>query len=69
MTHKYEKILRLQEVLEVVGLGRSSIYKSIADGKFPKQVKLGPRSVGWMESEIQEWIQQRISDRNQSNSK
>ena len=69
MTHKYEKILRLQEVLEFVGLGRSSIYKSIADGRLPKQVKLGTRSVGWIESEIQEWIQQRIPDRNQSNSK
>lgn len=54
------KILRLEAVVEKTGKPRSSIYWMIEQGLFPKQIKLGKRSVGWLESEIDEWIKQRI---------
>ena len=47
------KILRLPEVEARTGKSRSSIYKCVADGTFPKQIKLGPRAVGWVEAEIE----------------
>jgi prophage regulatory protein len=56
-----ERILRLPEVMERTGLGRSSIYLNISENTFPKQISLGERSVGWLESEINAWIAQRIT--------
>ncbi len=53
-------ILRLPEVKRSTGLSRSTIYLRIAEGTFPKQVSLGDRAVGWLEAEIQEWLQRRI---------
>ncbi len=49
-------ILRLPAVMEKVGLSRSSIYSRVRAGTFPKPVQLGERAVGWLESEIDEWI-------------
>lgn len=56
-----ERILRLPEVMERTGLGRSSIYLNISENTFPKQIGLGERSVGWLESEVNAWIAKRIS--------
>jgi prophage regulatory protein len=53
-------ILRLPEVKRSTGLSRSTIYLRIAEGTFPKSVSLGGRAVGWLEAEIQQWLQQRI---------
>ena len=53
-------ILRLPEVKKSTGLSRSTIYLRIAQGAFPKSVSLGGRAVGWLEAEIQEWLQQQI---------
>jgi len=47
----------------MTGLSRSAIYALIADGQFPAQVNLGPRTVGWVESEIFDWIESRIAAR------
>jgi len=55
------KILRLPEVMRNTGLARSTIYKMIAGKNFPAQILLGLKSVGWLESDIQNWIQERIS--------
>jgi len=57
MTHR---ILRLPEVMTRTGLSRSTIYLRISDGTFPKPVNLGGRAVGWVEAEIQEWLQRQI---------
>jgi prophage regulatory protein len=57
------KIIRLKQVMDVTGLARSTIYKYIADGVFPKNISLGGRSVGWLESEIQDWIRAKIEER------
>ncbi len=59
-------ILRLPQVKKITGLSRSSIYAMIADGNFPQQVSLGERSVGWLENEIREWIEQRAELRGQT---
>ena len=54
------RLLRLQQVGEITGLRRSMIYQLEADGNFPKRVKLATRAVGWVESEIRDWIAARI---------
>lgn len=54
-------ILRLPAVKSLTGLSRSTIYLRISYGQFPKAVSLGARAVGWVESEIQDWLEQRIS--------
>jgi prophage regulatory protein len=56
-------ILRLPAVKSRTGLSRSTIYLHIAQGTFPAPVSLGERAVGWIESEIDEWIARRIAER------
>lgn len=51
------KFIRLAEVKELTALSRSSIYKFIAEGTFPAQIKLGERIAAWKLSEIQEWME------------
>ena len=53
-------ILRLPEVKARTGLSRSTIYLKMSEGSFPEPISLGARSVGWIESEIDAWIAQRI---------
>ncbi|MCZ6624948.1 MAG: AlpA family transcriptional regulator [Deltaproteobacteria bacterium] len=53
-------ILRLPAVKATTGLSRSTLYKRIGEGAFPKAVNLGGRTVGWIEEEIQAWIQGKI---------
>jgi prophage regulatory protein len=57
------RIIRLKEVIYSTGLARSTIYKYIGEGTFPKSVSLGERSVGWIDTEVQEWIFARIEER------
>ena len=58
------RILRMKMVIEITGLARSTVYKYIAEGIFPKPIPLGGRSVGWVESEVFAWIQARVAERN-----
>jgi prophage regulatory protein len=55
-----QNILRLPEVKKRTGLSRSTIYLRITQDTFPKPISLGARSVGWLDSEIEAWIQARI---------
>ncbi|KRV02456.1 phage transcriptional regulator AlpA [Pseudomonas aeruginosa] len=57
------RIIRLKEVIESTGLARSTIYKYIAEGTFPKPVSLGDRCVGWVDGEVHDWILARIEER------
>ncbi|KTG18925.1 transcriptional regulator [Pseudoalteromonas sp. XI10] len=57
------RLIKLKEVMQKTSLGHSSIYKFIAEGTFPKQVSLGARSVAWVESEVDDWIMEKITDR------
>ena len=54
------KILKLPTVMEKTGCGRSTIYKKISEGDFPTPIKLGERSVGWVEAEVDEWLDRQI---------
>jgi len=54
----YTKFLKLPEVRARTAKSRSSIYQGVKDGTFPKQIKIGgPRAVGWIESEIEDYLQ------------
>jgi len=53
-------ILRLPAVQVRTGLSRSTIYLRISEGRFPKPVSRGNRAVGWIEAEINDWLNQRI---------
>ena len=55
------RILKLPEVIQITGLARSTIYLRMKEKRFPTHIKLGERSVGWLEKEIQGWLDQRIS--------
>lgn len=57
------KILKLPEVMKATALSRSSIYAFVSKGKFPAPVKLSERAVGWLESEIAAFINQRVEQR------
>ena len=58
-----DSILRMDQVEKATGYKRPTIYKMQKAGNFPKSVSLGARAVGWVESEIQEWVQARIDAR------
>lgn len=51
-----ERLLRLKEVIERTGIGRSTVYRKIEAGEFPEAYKLGSFAVRWKESEIDAWI-------------
>ena len=56
-----QRFLRLEEVELVTGLAKSSIYEAMAKGRFPKPVRITPRRVGWLESEIAAWQEKAIA--------
>lgn len=58
-----ERILRLPEVKARTTLGRSTIYDAIARGDFPQPMKLGLRAVGWIEAEVDAWVEARKAQR------
>ena len=53
-------ILRRRQVEQRTGLSRSTLYQYSKDGSFPKPVPLGPRAVGWVETEVRGWIATRV---------
>lgn len=57
------RLIKFKEVMNMTGLGRSSIYKFMSEGSFPQSISLGERAVAWEEGEIEEWIQMRIDSR------
>ena len=56
MSDSPERILRIKTVLERTGLSRSTLYRKIERGTFPKQVKISERCAGWRESAVQAWL-------------
>jgi prophage regulatory protein len=60
------KVIRLPEVIKYTGMRRSSIYAAMSDAaKFPRPIRLGKRSVGWLEHEISAWIESRVALRDE----
>jgi predicted DNA-binding transcriptional regulator AlpA len=51
-----ERILRIQEVIEITGLSRTTIWRMERKGEFPARVQLGIGSVGWRLTEIKSWL-------------
>ena len=70
---RQKRLIRLSEVLSRTGFGRTSIYRKMEDGSFPRSVKLGgppidpnvfdSRAVAWIEDEVEQWIESMIGDR------
>jgi len=56
-TEKPDRILRLNAVLDRTGLSRSTLYRKVQSGTFPKQVKIAARCAGWHESAVNNWMQ------------
>ena len=57
-------ISRLPDVKKRIGMSRTTIYARISEGTFPQPVPLGGRSVGWLDTEIDQWIAEQIDTRN-----
>lgn len=60
MSTLQQRFLRLPSVKAATGLSKSTIYARIAEGTFPKQISIGPRLVVWIESDIQNWIDEQV---------
>lgn len=57
------RIIKLAEVKARTGEGHSTIYEKIREGTFPRQVRTGKRSVGWIDEEIDQYIRSKIAER------
>ncbi|MCD2323281.1 AlpA family phage regulatory protein [Sphingomonas sp. IC-56] len=55
-----ERILRLKTVLERTGLSRSTMYRKMQNGTFPRNIQISTRCAGWRESAINQWMQHPI---------
>lgn len=60
-TAKKERLLRLQETKQRTGLSTSTLYAQMSEGRFPGSIMIGDKSVAWIESEIDRWIEHRIA--------
>ena len=70
---RQKRFIRLPEVLSRTGFGRTSIYRKMEDGSFPRSVKLGgppkdpnafdSRAIAWIEDEVDQWIESTIEER------
>lgn len=56
-----DRFMRIDEVISVTGLGRNTIYTRMREGTFPRQVRLGPHSVAWLQSDISDWMTSVVS--------
>lgn len=59
------RLLRLSEVMHRTGLRRSTLYALVASGEFPKPIKLAERASAWVETEVETWIQDKITSQRQ----
>jgi len=57
------KIIKLTDVQNITTFSRSTIYRLISQGKFPKQIKLSERSTGWIEQEVLDYLDNCINNR------
>ena len=59
------RILRVKDVKEKTGLPQSTIYAMVTKDQFPAPIPLGPRTTGWVEHEIDEWLDEKVTKRNE----
>ncbi|ECU9386452.1 TPA: AlpA family transcriptional regulator [Salmonella enterica subsp. enterica serovar Concord] len=62
-TSQSHRLLRLPQLLDKTGLKRAQVYAYMKTGYFPKSIKIGPSSVAWLESEIDDWINEKLNNR------
>jgi len=65
-TQQTRQFLRLKQVKQIVGLGRTCIYQKIKDGEFPPPIPIGIRAVAWLSTDLEEWVSARV-DASRSN--
>ena len=63
VTRAQPRFLRLSEVLEMTGMGKTFIYARMKEGNFPKQIQLGSRTVVWNEQEVIKWMEEQMASR------
>ena len=56
---EHYRLIRLPEVLRLCGISRSALYEMISRNEFPRPVRIGARSVGWRQGDVQEWLESR----------
>lgn len=61
-----QSLIRINEVQRRTGYSKAWIYRLLKEKRFPASVKIGSRAIAFIESEIDEWINQRIADRDQA---
>lgn len=54
------RMLKLEEVMQITGLGRSTLYTLVKNGGFPRQVQLGPRAVRWDSRAVEKWLAEKL---------
>lgn len=52
----HDRLLRMRDVMQLAGLGRSTIYRKVSDQTFPQPVKVGQAAVRWKQSELAAWM-------------
>lgn len=62
-----KSVSRLPKMLARTGLTKSTAYREIKSGRFPKPIRISKRAVGWLDSQIDEWIEQAVRDAVRSN--
>lgn len=63
MEQRQDRVMRKKEVLAIVGLSDVSVWRQEQVGTFPRRIRLGGNSVGWLKSEIDGWLEQRAAER------
>lgn len=56
-----DRILRVPDVKRITGLSRTTIYRMVKEQEFPASIKLSKKAIGWPESVVNKWIQQRVA--------
>lgn len=64
-TEKQDRIIRKAELLSIIPLSHVTIWRMEKAGKFPKRVQIGGNAVGWLASEVNQWIKQKAAERMQ----
>ncbi|ROR70192.1 AlpA family transcriptional regulator [Vibrio crassostreae] len=57
------RFLKIKEVMTKTALSRSSIYRKMSEGSFPKPVPIGERAVAWIDSDVEEWMKECVKQR------
>ena len=64
MKKTLDRVVRKPEALNRVGLSDPTIWRMEKEGRFPKRIHIGPQSVGWLESELVRWLEEKKKARN-----